>query len=109
MNHLRRIARWLRSKVANRVSEWLSEYVTRRTSGELIGASAAIAASQMLNVEALLEIPEEDWPEPLAESVGYFTAREWRTILPTVKIDRLPIERALRDPQWAHLGRTQDA
>ncbi len=104
MNCLRRAARWLRSEFANRVSEWLSEYVTRRTSGEQIGASTAIAASQILNMEALLEIPEEHWPEPIADTVGYFTAREWRIILRTAR----KIEGALRDPWWAYLGRTPD-
>ena len=109
---LKKLGHRLRAHLAYQVSEWLSEWAShapRRISSEMMSATNAIATVQTLDMEKLLAMPQESWPEGIQLTASYFTAREWESLLHAVYFARLSIDRALAQPEWAHLHRTPPA
>lgn len=104
MDRLRRLAVWLRGEIAYWICEWLCGYVARRTSCEIINASATLAAVETLDIEALLATPEAGLPYQIRGALPAFTESEWREVLNTY-FDRSRIERGLEEPGWSHLRR----
>lgn len=95
----REIAYWL--------CEWLCGYVARRTSCEKLNAGAAIAAVRMFDMKNLVEVPEDELPDLLRNSLPPFTPAEWKEVLASAHMDRGFIEQTLQNhPEWAHLRKT---
>lgn len=95
----REIAYWL--------CEWLGGYVARRTSCEINNAGAAIAAVRMFDMKNLVEVPEDELPDLLRNSLPPFTPAEWKEVLASAHMDWGVIEQALQNhPEWAYLRKT---
>jgi hypothetical protein len=100
MNRLRRLLDYLIGEIAYLICESLCGYVARRTSCEMLNASATLAAVETLDIEALLATPEASLPNQIRGALPAFTEREWREVLNTY-FNRSRIEEGLEEPGWS--------
>ncbi len=96
-----RRAHGLLSRMAYYICEALCGFTSQNVSCTLLASGEAIAAIQMLDIEAVLAEPE--LPAQLKEALPPFTATEWKEVLAIARSNRGFIAMDLDKPRWSHL------